>query len=82
MRRIFLLCVVASGCATEPSLPSASIPVAVSCVPQDAPTFPPLRSNAELKALDDRRIVLALAEERLSLLGYSKRAEAVINACR
>lgn len=68
------------GCAGAPV--SVSVPIAVSCVPVDAPALPGTSSKAELSALDDRQLVLTIASERLTLLGYAKQADAIIQACR
>ena len=69
-----------AGCATPP--PTVEIPVAVSCLPTAVPARPAIISNADLKALDDEGLVLTIAAERLSLIGYSAQAEAVIQACK
>ena len=43
-----------TGCSTLPDLPkTVSVPVAVSCIPKDAPSLPSVKSNAELNALAD-----------------------------
>jgi len=72
-----------AGCATEQLPPTANIPVGVTCLPADAPKQKPATvSNGELKAMDDETLVLTIAAERLALLVYSAKAEAVISACR
>ena len=78
--RALALCTALAGCATAPV--SVSVPIAVSCVPADAPAPPATRSNAELASLDDRQLVLTIASERLTLLGYARQADAVIQGCR
>jgi len=71
-----------AGCATEPLPPTAKVPVGVTCLPPKVPARPAVSSNADLKALDDEGLVLTIAAERLSLIGYSAQAEAVIQACK
>jgi len=75
-----LFLVLTVGCATPP--PTVEIPIAISCLPQAVPARPAVSSNADLKALDDEGLVLTIAAERLSLIGYSAQAEAVIQACK
>jgi len=69
-----------SSCATPP--PTVDIPVGISCLPAAVPARPASNSNADLKAMDDERLVLVIAQERLELLVYSAKAEAVIQGCK
>ena len=69
------------GCAASPAK-EATIPVAVQCIPSDAPTLPQVGTNAELAAMSDHELILRIAAERLELLTYGRAADAVIRACR
>ncbi len=73
------LCLTAQGCATAPT---ASMPTPVACAPKDSPSLPATTSNADLAKLDDRKLVLTIASERLDLIDYAGKADAVIQACR
>ena len=70
----------ATGCSTPP--PTVSVPVAISCLPAATPSKPATSSNAELAAMTDERLVLTIAAERLDLIFYSAKADAVIQACK
>lgn len=70
---------ILSGCATAPT---ASAPTPVACAPKDSPTVPATTQNAELAKLDDYKLVLTIAADRLSLIDYAGKADAVIQACR
>ena len=81
--KVILLCTAICavwGCST-PS-PTVEIPVAVSCIPKDAPRAPQTASNAALAALDDYRLVITIAAERDALQVYAAQADAIIEACR
>ena len=76
-------CLLLAGCATEQPPPTANIPVGVTCLPPDYPKQKPTTvSNGELKAMDDQGLLLTIATERLELIGYAAKAEAVISACK
>ena len=77
-----LLCgtAILAGCATPP--PTVEIPVAVSCLPKNAPAKPATSTNAALKAMDDEKLVLTIAAERLDLISYAAEADAAIQACK
>ncbi|MDO8706728.1 MAG: hypothetical protein Q7J84_17500 [Sulfuricaulis sp.] len=80
IKLVFLQVLIAlSGCAAAPV---AQIPVAVPCVPANAPTMPSVTENADLAKLDDRALVLRIASERLDLLSYSVQASMIVEACR
>lgn len=80
MKTLLILCCIAiSGCATSPT---ASIPVPVRCAPADSPSPPATTDNADLAKLDDRNLVLRIASERLDLIDYAGKADAIIQACR
>jgi len=73
-----ILFVILAGCATT----TAIAPTPVACAPKDSPIVPATSTNAALAALDDYRLILTIAAERLSLLDYAGKADAVIQACR
>ena len=78
-----ILCLAAilalSGCAQAPT---ASMPTPVACAPKNAPSPPTTTANADLAKLDDRQLVLTIASERLDLIDYAGKADAIIQACR
>ena len=78
MRALLLCCVLLTGCESLKAL----LPVAVSCVPREAPMMPPVLPDSDLRRLPDDTLVLTIAAERLDLLRYGKLAEAVISGCR
>ena len=69
---------IISGCATSPT---ASIPVAVSCV-KEAPAKPETQPETAILAMPDYAATLTVWTERLELKSYAERAEAVINGCK
>lgn len=72
---------ILSGCAsTMPQ--TVQVPVAVKCAPADSPTVPAITAKTDLLKLDDRGLVLRIAAERLDLIDYAGKADAVISACR
>jgi len=54
----------------------------VRCAPADSPSPPATTDNADLAKLDDRNLVLRIASERLDLIDYAGKADAIIQACR
>ena len=80
MRALMILCCAAiAGCATAPT---ASMPTPVRCAPDNSPTVPAFTEKADLAKLDDRTLVLTIASERLDLIDYAGKADAVIQACK
>lgn len=67
------------GCATGPT---ATLPVAVSCIKGEPPAVPVTASEAEIQAMDDYAATLTTYTERLLLKAYSVKADAVIRACK
>lgn len=79
MKTLLILCCAAmQGCAAV----SALMPTPVACAPKDSPSPPAVTSNADLSALDDRKLVLTIASERLTLIDYAGKADAIISACK
>lgn len=76
-----LAVVVLTGCST-PVPEVVKVPIPVSCVPTVVPDRPRMTSNAELRAMDDRQLLLTIAAERLEQGAYSAEAEALMEACR
>ena len=72
--------VLLAGCATAPV--EVRVPVPVPCVSADFPAAPVVRSDADLLAMDDYRLVLALAEERARLAAWTAQAGPVVESCR
>lgn len=80
MRILLIACCIAlSGCA---GLKEAFFPTPVACAPKDSPVPPKTLSNAILSKLDDYHLLLIIAAERLELIDYSGKADAVIQACK
>ena len=80
MRTLVLLCCIAiSGCST---LQSILLPTPVPCAPKDSPTPPKITSDTLLAKMDDRHLVLIIASERLDLIDYAGKADAIISACK
>lgn len=60
------------------------IPVAVSCVDQGKrPRLPDgaMRPEAEIRALEDYKVIPRLRADRLELLDYARSAEAIVDGC-
>ena len=83
----FLPILLLAGCATEvvtkPEVVQVPVEVSRPCpaLGQVGPP-PPLKSDAELLALDDHGFVLTLAEERALLAAYASLAAPAIEACQ
>jgi hypothetical protein len=70
------------GCASGPQIPKEiRVPVPVACIDQ-VPQRPSMLSDAELLALDDYGLVLALARDRRVRQGWEATIEALIEGCR
>lgn len=71
-----------SGCTSAPKLPErVLVPVPTPCLSAPPPAVPPLRSEAELLALDDYAATLETWRERLELRSYAAKAEALLSGC-
>ena len=71
-----------SGCASVPQAPEAiRVQVPVPCV-GDPPVRPSMLTDAQLLALDDYGLVIALAQDRRVRQGYHAELEAVVAGCR
>lgn len=80
MRAWILAILTLAGCAEAPV--AVKIPVPVSCLPAGVPARPAMAENAALKAMDDRKMLLTIAAERLEQGAYAAQAEALIQGCR
>ena len=82
MRTIaLLLCLTLQGCASG-ALREIFFPTPTPCAPKNAPTPPKVVSDSLLAKMDDYHMVLIIAAERLELIDYAGKADAVIQACR
>ena len=82
MLRILVSCAVLAGCATIPEIPrEVRVPVPVPCI-ERPPVKPSMLSDAELLALDDYGLVIALARDRRVRQGYIADLEATVEGCR
>ena len=76
------LIVALAGCSSVPELPTEiRVPVPVPCIDR-APARPSLLADAELLALDDFGLVVALARDRRIREAYVIELEAVVAGCR
>lgn len=71
-----LVVVLLAGCAAP-----AAVRVPVACV-ATIPAAPVITADGELAALDDGRLLLTIARERLQLLGHTGELRALLEACR
>lgn len=79
-----LALVFAAGCATDRPLEiprEVKVVVPVPCVTEPV-ARPAFVTDGELAAMDDYRLVISLAADRLARIQYEARLEAVIAGCR
>lgn len=82
MIRIVWILVCCAGCSSVPVAPKeVRIPIPISCITQ-SPTKPSMLSDAELLAMDDYGLVIALARDRRIRQGYEADLEAMLEGCR
>lgn len=85
MKNLLVLAVLLSGCAHFPVAPpnavKVEIPVSTSCV-FEIPAAPQTHTNAELVMMDYYAFVSAIHADRLSLIAYTAKLEAVLQACK
>lgn len=80
--RTILICLLLTGCATDPAIPTVTkVPVMVPCV-KEAPEKPQTVPEVEILAMSDYAATLTTWTERLLLRAYAEKAEAVIAACK
>jgi len=71
-----------AGCASSIEIPrEVRVPIPIPCIDR-APVRPSLLSDAELLALDDYALVIALARDRRVRQGYEAELESAVEACR
>jgi hypothetical protein len=68
-----------SGCV---GLKDVFYPTPVGCAPKNAPEKPKTFSDNVLSKLDDYHYVLVISAERLELIDYAGKADAVIQQCK
>jgi hypothetical protein len=78
----WLLVLALTGCATQGIPDRIDIPVAVSCLPAVMPVRPQVFTDAELGAMGDFHIVIALRQNAVRLGDYASELEAVLVACK
>ena len=69
------------GCCTLDVPKEVRVPVPVPCIEQ-APERPSMMSDAELQALSDYGLIVALARDRRIRQAYQGNLEAAIAGCR
>lgn len=78
-----LVGVLLAGCAVpspRTETITVHVPVAVPCI-DAVPTRPALVTDAELRAMSDYQLPLALWRDRLMRQGYESELEATLTAC-
>lgn len=80
--KYLLLAFLLTGCASGPEIPrEVRVPVPTPCIDR-IPQRPSMLSDAELLALDDYGLVIALARDRRVRQGYIAELEATVAGCR
>lgn len=83
--RLILCCAALwlTGCATGPTVPSVvRVPVPTPCLSAPPPERPQTHSEAEILAMTEYEATIITWVERLQLLAYGEKAEALLLACR
>jgi hypothetical protein len=81
MKALVLLLPLLAGCVGNPVIPTeVRVPVPVSCVTEQ-PKKPAMLSDAELRALDDFKLPIALTLDRRVRQAYEAELEAVLAGC-
>lgn len=81
MRALALLLPLLAGCVGNPVIPTeVRVPVQVSCVAEQ-PKKPLMLTDAELQALDDFKLPIALTLDRRVRQAYEAELEAVLAGC-
>jgi hypothetical protein len=75
-----IVIVLCAGCSSVPQTVTVNVPVPVSCVDQ-VPPRPHVFQAAELKAMDDYQLPLALAYNMAQLELYAMALEASLAGC-
>lgn len=87
MIRTFVSCLALGGCAPAIKIPDppkeVRVPVPVPCLkPEDTPQRPSMLTDQQLDALDDKRAVIALGQDRRVRQAYQVALEAALKGCR
>jgi hypothetical protein len=91
-RNLLLLAVVfvalttpLASCVAPVQIPKeVKVPVAVPCVPEDRKPPAPLeamRPEAEIRSLEDYKVIPRLRADRLELIVYARAAAAIVEGC-
>lgn len=83
MRAALLLVLLLAACtapAPRTETVTVHVPVPVPCV-DVVPARPPLVTDAELRAMSDYQLPLALWRDRLMRIAYESELEATLTAC-
>lgn len=78
--KVAILSVLLAGCASFQATKQVDIPVLVSCVKQK-PVRPPFYTDAQMKAMNDYQLSIALWVNRIQASNYIGELEAVMSAC-
>lgn len=80
-----LLAMLLTGCACfkepEPQIVRVEVPVTQKCV-KELPARPAFVTDAEMKAMSDYQLVLAMRRDQMMRRGYTAELEALVEACR
>ena len=78
---VALLFLSLQGCAGN-MFKDVLFPTPVACAPKDAPTPPKTMSKELLAKMDAYHGVLIIGAERLELIDYAGKADAIVQACK
>ena len=76
------LAALLAGCQSIGLPTRVDIPIAVSCLPATMPIRPDVYTDAQLLAMDDFHLVIALQQNAARLTDYVAELEAILLACR
>lgn len=71
-----------AGCQSLGLPTRVDVPIAVSCLPAAMPARPDIFTDAQLLAMDDFHLVIALQQNAARLADYLSELEAILVACR
>lgn len=71
-----------TGCQSVGLPTRVDMPIAVSCLPLPMPKRPDIYTDAQLLAMDDFHLVIALQQNAARLADYLAELEAILVACR
>ena len=80
--RTLVCCLGLAGCASGLPVPDVvRVQVPTVCI-ESVPTKPAMLSDAQLLALDDYALIIALAQDRRVRQGWEATIEALVAGCR